>query len=124
LKPYVHYLPLRKNCKNINEISQYLENKNKCLKIIDNCSNKILKEKNLRVEFIIKKNINFIKKNKLNFYYLDKKKNFIFLYKKHKTYCLIMFYIKEKVMSIYFLIKSLIPEYLKFRFKLFILDRA
>jgi hypothetical protein len=62
LKPYVHYLPLKKNCSNIKEIYKYLSNKNKCLKIINNCLNKILNEKTLRVEYIIKENINFIKK--------------------------------------------------------------
>jgi hypothetical protein len=119
LKPYVHYLPLKKNCSNIKEICRYLGNKKKCLKIINNCLNTILKKKNLHVEYIIQKNINFIKKNNFNSDYRIQGKTFHYLYKKHKNYCLIMFYIKQKLTTIYFLINNLIPEYLKFRFKIF-----
>ena len=124
LKPYVHYLPLKKNCSNIKEICRYLGNKKKCLKIITNCLNTILKKKNLHVEYIIQKNINFIKKNNFNSDYRDQGKTFHYLYKKHKNYCLIMFYIKQKLMIIYFLINNLIPKYLKFRLKIFFLGRA
>lgn len=61
LKPYEDYLPLAQDCSNANTILQLLEDKSTCIKITENCRNKIKRLKELNVEYVTGDAVDFIR---------------------------------------------------------------
>jgi len=63
LEPYIHYIPLKEDASNIEEIVAILKDKERCLQITTACKEAFLNTKNLYAENVIAGVLDFIKTN-------------------------------------------------------------
>ena len=99
IKPFIDYIPVKEDCRNLNEILDLINDHNYCKKVIKNCRERLLNEDSLNYSNVISNNISFIRENISKNYYKRSNRYFYFLL--HLLYCKIFSFIKELAITFF-----------------------